>query len=164
MATRKRRRAVRIGVPALIVGVLTFGALWRLGMPGGDDDPSATTRQTPAALPPVGSPAEVLLPTSIGRQALLEDVPVLVAPSPRTLWIGDDAVRVFVVLDPDVKRPAEIALEEGARASFLGLVRRAPAPDAAVRQWGVDADTAEVVRDGGIYLHVTEIRAADTAR
>lgn len=146
----------------LIVGVLTFAALWRLGTPGRDEQ-SAAARPTPAALPPVGSAAEVLLPTSIGRQALLENVAVLAVPSPRTLWIGDDAVRVFVVLDPDVKRLADVALEGGARATFLGLVRRAPAPETAVRQWGIDAETAEVVRDGGIYLHVTEIRAADSA-
>jgi hypothetical protein len=67
-------------------------------------------------------------------------------------------VRVFVVLDPDVKRAAEVALGEDSRVTLVGLVRRAPGPDVAARQWLIDAETAERVRDGGVYLHVTEVR------
>jgi hypothetical protein len=157
VGTRKRRRAVQIGIPALIIGVLTFVALWRLGTPA-SDEAVATTTDKPVPLPPVGTPAEVLLPTSIGRQASLENVRVLAVPSARTLWIGDDVVRVFAVLDPDVKQSAESPLPEGARVTLIGLVRRAPAPDVAVKQWFIDAETAETVRDGGIYLHVTEVQ------
>ena len=156
MASRKRHRAVQIGIPVLLLGVLTFAALWRLGTPGAREA-TGDTAATPVPLPPVETAAEVLLPTSIGRQASLDDVRVLGVPSARTLWIGDDSVRVFVVLDPDVKQRAAAPVTEGARVSLVGLVRRAPGPDVAVRQWSIDAETAETVRDGGIYLHATEV-------
>ena len=155
MASRKRRRALRLGIPALVIGALTFVALWRVGTPR-----TASTGATakPVPLPPVATTAEVLLPTSIGRRASLENVRIVSVASARTLWIGSEAVRVFVVLDPDVEQSHEARLTEGARVTLSGLVRRAPAPADAVRQWSVDADTAETVRDGGIYLHVTEVR------
>ena len=157
MASRKRRRAAQIGIPALVIGVLTFIALWRIGTPVPADS-NDTTAATPAALPPVTTTAEVLLPTSIGRRATLESVPILATPSPRTLWIGSDSVRVFVVLDPDLKQSHEARVTPGARVTLIGLVRRAPSPDDAMRQWSIDAETAETVRDGGIYLHVIEVR------
>lgn len=163
MASRKRRRAIRIGVPGLIVGALMFAALWRLGTQR-SGDPAATTTERPVPLPPVGTPADVLQATSIGRQALLDDTRVLAAPSARTLWVGDDAVRVFAVLDPDVKRATATPLAEGTRVTLVGLVRRAPAPEVAIRQWGIDAATAEAVRDGGIYLHVTEVQPVAGSR
>jgi hypothetical protein len=124
----------------------------------------SATAQTPVPPPAIGAPAEVLRPTSIGRQTRLENVRVLAVPSARTLWIGDETVRVFVVLDPDVKRDAGMTLVGGTRATLLGLVRRAPAPEVAVRQWSIDSDTAETVRDGGVYLHVTEVRPVAGSR
>jgi hypothetical protein len=159
VASRKGRRAAQIGIPVLVVGLLTFIALWRVGTPssGGENEIASTG---PVALPPVATLAEVLIPTSIGRRATLEDVRILSRPSARTLWIGSDAVRVFVVLDPDVKQSHEARLTEGTPVTLIGLVRRAPAPDDAMRQWSLDAETAETVRDGGIYLHVTEVRPA----
>jgi hypothetical protein len=157
VASRKRRRAVQIGIPALIIGLLTFVALWRIGRPAPPDS-NQIASTGPVALPPVTTAAEVLVPTSIGRRATLERVRILSRPSARTLWIGSDAVRVFVVLDPDVKQSHEARLTEGAPVTLIGLVRRAPSPDDAMRQWALDAETAETVRDGGIYLHVTEVR------
>lgn len=136
-----------------------FVALWRVGTPATRRSNNAAASK-PVPLPPVTTPAEVLLPTSIGRQASLENVRILSVPSARTLWTGSEAVRVFVVLDPDVKRSHEARLSEGAHVSLIGLVRRAPSPADAMRQWMLDAETAEIVRDGGIYLHVTEVRPA----
>lgn len=149
---------MRIGIPALIVGVLMIGALWRLGTPR-DGSPSAAAPAGVSPLPEIGAAADVLLPTSIGRRASLTSVRVLEVTSARTFWIGDDTIRVFVVLDPDVKRQAEVTVAPGAQLSLVGLVRRAPAPDVAIRQWSVDPAVAETVRDGGIYLYVTEVRA-----
>jgi hypothetical protein len=157
VASRKRRRALRLGIPALVIGALTFVALWRVGTPKSSTTGAAAK---PLPLPPVATAAEVLLPTSIGRRASLENVRILSIASARALWIGSDAVRVFVILDPDVEQSHEARLTEGARVTLIGLVRRAPAPADAMRQWSVDAETAEIVRDGGIYLHVTEVRPA----
>jgi hypothetical protein len=156
VASRKRRRAAQIGIPVAVIGVLTFVALWRVGIPT-VRDPGESAAMKPAALPPVDALAEVLLPTSIGRRASLEGVRILSVPSARTLWVGADAVRVFVVLDPDVKQSPDTRLAEGARVTLIGLVRRPPAPADAMREWFLDAETAETVRDGGIYLYVTEV-------
>jgi hypothetical protein len=104
------------------------------------------------------SPPDILLPASIGRQAFLERVAIDTVPSARTLWIGADGTRVFVVLDPDVKLSHEARVVEGGRVTLIGLVRRAPAADTAMRQWALDAGTAQTVEQGGTYLHVTEVR------
>src|SRR5688500_18998278 len=159
MASRKRRRAVRVGVPALVIGILTFVALWRVGMPR-TPNAGESPVQRPAPLSPVSSPPDVLRPASIGRQAFLERVAIDTIPSARTLWIGADGARLFVVLDPDVKQSHEARIVEGGRVTLIGLVRRAPTADTAMRQWALDADTARTVEQAGIYLHVTEVRPA----
>ena len=149
----RRPRAVRLGVPALLVAILTLIALWRVAAPvapAGD-----STGPTP--LGPLTRMAEVLGENSIGRQATLENVVVREVSSPRTLWIGTGDERVFVVLDPDLKNPESIAVQAGSRLNLLGLVRAAPTEEAAMRQWALDAATAKAVREHGTYLHVTEI-------
>jgi hypothetical protein len=147
-------------VPGLIVAVLTLVALWRLGAPSppaGDDAPAAA-RPTP--LEPLTDLAGVLADNSIGRRASLENVPILETPSARTLWIGSGNDRVFVVLDPDVRRSHEARMVVGARVTLIGLVRPSPKADVAVRQWSLDPATAQTVEEGGTYLHVTEVRPA----
>ena len=146
-------------MPGLIVAVLTLVALWRVGVPSppaGDDAPAA--RQKP--LEPLTGLAEVLADNSIGRRASLENVSIRETPSPRTLWIGSGDDRVFVVLDPDVKKSHEAVVAAGARVTLIGLVRPAPKADVAIRQWSLDAATAQTVEEGGTYLHVTEVRPA----
>ena len=153
----RRPRAVRLGVPALFVAVLTLVALWRISAP-----PPASTSGSPAApeaLAPITRIAEALTNNSIGRQASLERVIVHEVPSPRTLWIGVNGDRLFVVLDPDVKNLAGTPVRPGASVTLLGLVRAAPTEETAMRQWAIDAPTAAALRDRGTYLHVTEVRA-----
>jgi hypothetical protein len=159
VASRRSRRAIRLGIPGLIVGILAFAALWRVGTPTSRQSTGAPT-QKPAPLPPVSSPPEVLFPASVGRRAVLERVAVDTIPSARTLWIGADGQRVFVVLDPDVKRIDDARVVAGGRVTLIGLVRRAPTADTAMRQWALDADTARTVEQVGTYLHVTEVRPA----
>ena len=159
MASRRSRRAIRLGIPGLIVGILAFAALWRVGTPTTRQAGGAPT-QKPAPLPPVSSPPEILFPTSVGRRAVLERVAIDTIPSPRTLWIGAEGRRVFVVLDPDVKRSSDANVVAGGRVTLIGLVRRAPTADTAMRQWALDADTAQTVEQGGTYLHVTEVKPA----
>jgi hypothetical protein len=155
----RRPRAVRLAVPGFIVAVLAVVALWRVGVPpaSGPGAPESVRE----VLEPLTQLAEVLADNSIGRQASLENVNVREVPSPRTLWIGANGERVFVVLDPDVKNLSATALRPGASVTLLGLVRAAPAEDAAMRQWAIDAATAKLLRDQGTYLHVTEIRNAE---
>ena len=153
----RRPRAVRLGVPALFVAILTFVALWRVSGP-----PPASSTESPGSpaevLAPLTQIAEVLAENSIGRQASLENVIVREAPSPRTLWIGADGDRVFVVLDPDVKNLSGTPLRPGASVTLLGLVRAAPTEETAMRQWAIDAATAAALKERGTYLHVTEVR------
>lgn len=153
----RRPRAVRLAIPGLIVAVLAVVALWRVGVPPASAPGSPESVRE--VLEPLTQLAEVLGDNSIGRQASLENVTVREVPSPRTLWIGTDEDRVFVVLDPDVKNLSGTALRPGASVTLLGLVRAAPAEDAAMRQWVIDAATAAALKDRGAYLHVTEIRA-----
>jgi hypothetical protein len=159
VASRRSRRAIRLGIPGLIVGILAFAALWRVGTPA-RPQPGTAPAQKPVPLPPVSSPPEVLFPASVGRRAVLERVSIDTIPSARTLWIGADGQRVFVVLDPDVKRSDNAPVVAGSRVTLIGLVRRAPPADTAMRQWALDPDTARTVEQGGTYLHVTEVKTA----
>jgi hypothetical protein len=140
---RRPRKAIRIGVPILVIGLLSLAALWRVGTP-----PKTTLAVTPAP-----------------RPATLERVRVRSTPSPRTAWV-DAGSRVapgqpediFVVLDPDVKRATDAPWQPGTRVTVIGLVRPSPDPATAIRQWGIDQPTADELQKRGTYLHVTEIR------
>jgi hypothetical protein len=170
---KRPRKAVRVGVPILVIGVLALAALWRVGAP-----PPATTGATAASQPPRRGPLEPLtrigdiaVETVLPRQALLEDVRLAAVPSERTAWIesGDAKTasaseRAFVVLDPDVKRPPDLRWEAGAHVTLIGLVRPAPPPDSAIGQWNIDAATAAQLQQRGTYLHVTEMRAVTAER
>jgi hypothetical protein len=157
---RRRPRAVRLGIPALIVATLTLVALWRVGTPRTATDGPAPADARRAPLEPLTQLAEVLADNSIGRRASLDNVRISGIPSARTLWVGGDDDRVFVVLDPDVKKSHEALMVEGARVTLIGLVRPSPKADVAARQWSLDAATAQTVEEGGTYLHVTEVRPA----
>lgn len=159
MASRKRRRAILYGIPALVAAGLTFVALWRVTAP--EPTPAgAAPEPRPAPLPPLTEVGDVLAGASIGRRAALDGVPILEVPSARTLWLDAGDRRVLAVLDPDVKRSHEARIVAGARVTLIGLVRPAPRADVAVRQWSVDAATARVVEQAGTYLYVTEVRPA----
>ena len=140
---KRPRKAVRLGVPALVIGLLTLAALWRVGT-----TPKATVAVAPAV-----------------RPATLQDVRIRSLPSPRTAWVdAGSAVAlgqpddVFVVLDPDVKRPPDLRWEPGMRVTLVGIVRPVPAPADAIRQWTIDESTTMELTRRGTYLHVTEIR------
>ena len=138
--SRRRQRAMRFVVLGAVVAALTFVALWRVSSrfaTGPADGASAT----------------------IARQTTLEDVPIREVPSRRTLLVGNADNPWFVVLDPDVKRSGEIALEPGGRVTLIGLVRNMPHADTAIRQWELDAEAAARAVTHAEYLYVTEIRA-----
>src|SRR5688572_16295880 len=156
----RRPRAVRLGIPALIVAGLTLVALWRVSSPSPPAAGEARARARSAPLGPLTNLAEVLADNSIGRRASLENVQIRETPSARTLWLGSGDDRVFAVLDPDVKRSHEARIVAGARVTLVGLVRPSPMADVAIRQWSLDAATAQTVEEGGTYLHVTEVRPA----
>ena len=160
VAGRRRQRALRFGIPALVIAGLTLVALWRVGAPRPTTPAGARPAQKPAPLPALTEVVEVRAPTAVGRRVQLENVAVAGVPSPRTIWIGGTDDRVFVVFDPDVKRSHEARVTEGGRVTLIGLVRAAPPADVAVRQWSVDAATARLVEQVGTYLYVTEVRAA----
>ena len=153
----RRPRAVRLAIPATLVAILTFVALWRVTSPTVPVSSDGSSPLEPLALTQI---AEVLAENSVGRRASLEQVVIRAVASPRALWIGVDEGRVFVVLDPDVKNTAHVPLRAGERVTVIGLVRAAPPEDEAIRQWALDPATAKTVRERGTYLHVTEIRAA----
>jgi hypothetical protein len=152
-----RPRAVRLAVPAAIVAILTFVALWRVSAPA---VPASGKSAEPEPLTALTQIAEVLAENSVGRRASLEQVVIREIASPRALWIGADDERVFVVLDPDVKNASHVPLRAGERVTLIGLVRAAPPEDEAIRQWALDPGTAKTVREHGTYLHVTEVRPA----
>jgi hypothetical protein len=151
---------VRLGIPALIVATLTLVALWRVSSPRSATDGGTTADTRIAPLEPLTQLAEVLADNSIGRRASLENVRIREIPSARTLWVGGDDDRVFVVLDPDVKKSHEALMVEGGRVTLIGLVRPSPKADVAARQWSLDPATAQTVEEAGTYLHVTEVRPA----
>jgi hypothetical protein len=161
---KRPRKAVRIGVPILVIGLLALAALWRIGAPA---DTSRTDGAV-ARLEPLTRITDVAAATSVLRRASLENVRVVELPSARTAWIDAGATppatsgseRVFAVLDPDVKRSADVTWQPGARVTLIGIVRPSPTPEEAIRQWQIDEATATDLQQRGTYLHVTEIRPA----
>ena len=158
----RRRNVVRLGVPALIVAGLAAVALWRISVPAADPTAvGASGTTSPARTMPLTRIADLLAENTAGRQASLERVPVREVMSPRTFWIGEEGDQfAFVVLDPDVKRGPDVRIAPGARVTLIGLVRPAPAPSEAMRQWAIDAATAESLVKRGTYLHAIEVRPA----
>jgi hypothetical protein len=155
----RTRNVVRLGVPALIVAGLAAVALWRVNAPMSNTSTVGTTGvRTPAT--PLTEIADLLVENAAGRQATLERVRIGEVTSPRTFWVGSDAERAFVVLDPDVRRHPDARIAAGARVSLIGLVRPAPPVEQAMREWQVDTATAESLHDRGTYLHVVEVRPA----
>jgi hypothetical protein len=159
---KRPRKAIRIGGPILVIGVLALLALWRIGAPADPPRESGTA----ARLEPLTRIADVVTATSVLRRASLENVRVVALPSDRTAWIDAGSAplaapsteRVFAVLDPDVKRPADMPWQPGSRVTLIGLVRPSPPSAEAMRQWQIDEATAAELQQRGTYLHVTEIR------
>ena len=162
---RRPRKAIRIGGPILVIGVLALLALWRIGVPA-DGSRNAGPRER---LEPLTRIADIAAATNVLRRASLENVRVQELPAERAAWIDSgsaplvppSAERVFAVLDPDVKRPAGLVWETGARVTLIGLVRPTPPPADAIRQWRIDEATAMELERRGTYLHVTEIRTVN---
>jgi hypothetical protein len=155
----RRPRAVRLGIPALFVAILTFVALWRVSAPMAPAEPGASP--SAPTLIPLTRIAEVITDNAVGRRASLEHVVVREVPSPRTLWVAAGEDRVFAVLDPDVKNLYSIPVQTGARVTLIGLVRGTPTMEVSTAQWKIDAKTAETVEQLPTYLYVTEIRPAN---
>jgi hypothetical protein len=133
---RRRRRAVVLGIPALIVAVLALAALWRVGDPSGGEPGAAGT---------IGLNSD--------RRASLERVVVRQLTSERTFWAGaGNEDPVFVVSD------APVRIEPGTEVTIVGRVEPAPASDIARREWKVDEATARAVHERGVYVRATEIR------
>src|SRR4051812_45550663 len=117
---RRPRKAVRIGVPILVIGLLALAALWRIGAPADSSHSGPAERFEP--LTRIG---DVTAATSALRRASLENVRIIELPSDRTAWIDSGsaplaapaAERVFAVLDVDVKRAAGVVWEPGARVT-----------------------------------------------
>jgi hypothetical protein len=160
----RRRTAVRLGIPALVVAVLSAIALWHVDAPvERDSRVIGTTGSAPAetATAPLRKVPDLLTRNAVDRQAVLDAVEVRERTSLRTFWAGEaDQERVFTVLDPDVKRVGGVQVTVGARVTLIGMVRPAPPANEAVTQWGINAATAQSVADRGTFLHVTEIRPA----
>ena len=159
---KRPRKAIRIGGPILVIGVLALLALWRVGAPA----EGPRTAGPGQRLEPLTRIADLTAATSVLRRASLEDVRLQELPSGRTAWIDSGSAplvppsteRVFAVLDPDVKRPGDLAWQAGARVTLIGLVRPSPPAADAIRQWLIDDATAAEMQQRGTYLHVTEIR------
>jgi hypothetical protein len=135
---RRRRRAVVLGVPALIVAVLALAALWRVGAPAGGEPGAAGT---------IGLNSD--------RRASLERVVVRQLTSDRTFWAGaGNEEPVFVVSD------APVQLTPGTEVTITGRVEPAPESDVARRAWKIDEATARAVRERGVYVRATEIRSS----
>jgi hypothetical protein len=133
---RRRRRAVVLGVPALIVAVLALAALWRVGTPPGGEPGAAGT---------IGLNSD--------RRASLERVIVRQLTSDRTFWAGARGDEpVFVVSG------APVRIAPGTEVTITGRVEPAPDVDVARHEWKIDEATARAVHERGVYVRATEIR------
>jgi hypothetical protein len=135
---KERRKRVVLGVPAVIVGVLTIVALSRVsGVPGREAGATGTMGLNP------------------DRRATLERVEVRQLTSERTFWVGaagEDPI--FIVSDRPVR------FEPGAEVTITGRVEAAPADGVAARDWGVGEATVRQVRERGVYVRALRIAPA----
>jgi hypothetical protein len=152
---RRRRTAVRLGIPVLIVGVLTLVALWRIAPPPPAEPAVGTAGRESRVLEPLTRLSDVLTANAVGRRASLEDVPVRHQTGRSTFWVGGpDHDLVFVVLDEPARGRARVP-DPGTRVTLAGAVE--PVPDDPSRAWAVDPITARMVRERGVYLRATEM-------
>jgi len=133
---RRRRPAVVLGVPALIVAVLAIIALMRIDGPR-EGEPGATGT----------------IGVNPSRQASLERIEVRQLTSDRTFWAGEiEDQPVFIVA------PERVTIEPGAYVAVVGRVEPAPAIDIAEREWHVDEATARAVQELGSYVRATSVK------
>lgn len=159
MRPGRRRAVARLGVPGLIVAVLTLVALWRVGPPPDEHRAASTADRDTARLEPLTTLADVLAENAVGRRASLRNVPVRQLTSDSTFWAGEvDADPVFVVVERNARRQRRV-FEPGTRLTLVGTVEPAPDPREAMRAWRVDGSTARAVKDAGVYLRAIEVSA-----
>jgi hypothetical protein len=134
--SRRRRRAVVLGVPALVVALLTLLALWRVGTPRGGEPGSAGT-----------------MGLDVERRASFDRVTVRQLTSSRTFWAGAiDEDPIFVVVSTPFRA------EPGSEVSIEGRVEAAPPIEVARREWNVDEATARAVHERGVFVRAREVR------
>ena len=133
---KRRRRAVVLGVPAVLVAVLALAALWRIGGPAPGESGAAGT-----------------MGLNPDRRASLDRVEVRQLTSDRTFWVGEgDEDPVFVV------SAAPVQVQPGSTVAISGSVEPAPSVEMARQKWGVNDATARAVRERGVYVRATDIR------
>jgi hypothetical protein len=133
---RRRRRAVVLGVPALVVALLTLLALWRVGGPPAGEPGSAGT-----------------MGLDVDRRASFDRVAVRQLTSSRTFWAGSlDEEPIFVVTSEPFHA------EPGSEVAIEGRVEAAPPIDVAQRAWGIDEATARAVHERGVFVRAQTIR------
>lgn len=133
---RRRRRAVVLGVPALIVAGLAIVALLRVGPPREGEPGAAGT---------MGLNPE--------REVSIQSIEVRQLTSDRTFWAGAiDEKPVFVVSERAVR------LEPGSRVAIVGHVEPALPIETAERRWDIDEATARAVRELGSYVRATSVK------
>src|SRR5262245_19853166 len=122
----RRRTVARLGVPGLIVAVLTLIALWRVGPPPADEHRAAgNAGRGTTVLARLTLLAAVLASNSGGRRASLESLPVRQLTSDSTFWAGElDATPVFVVVEQNARREAR-TFAPGTRLTLVGTVEPA---------------------------------------
>jgi hypothetical protein len=140
MYMARRRHAVRLGIPALIVGGLAVLAIWRLGPPPDPGQPIGTTGL-------------------IDREASVEGIEIRQLTSATTFWAGDiDEKPLFAVVSGNTKRAAGVKILPGREVTLIGTVRAAPPVEEMMARWRLDAATAASVHELGTYLDVKEVR------
>jgi hypothetical protein len=154
----RRPRAVRLGIPGAIVGVLAIVALWRLG----GTPPSGNRGQAAAPVSaPITAVVDLVAHNTIGRQASLDRVQVGEMVSARAFWIGtSDEKAVFAALDRAAAVPAGLVIAQGTHIAITGVVQPASDAAAVASRLGIDAATAAAVARQGTYLLVTAVRRA----
>ena len=134
----RRRHAVRLGIPALIVAVLALVALWRIAPPREPLRPVATSGDS--------------------TRAAIERIPIRQVTSATTFWAGRiDEPPVFVVVAADATRGSKVTLRAGVDVSLVGVVHPVPAEADMIGRWGIDAPTAKSVRQVGTYIEATQV-------
>ena len=137
-AMARRRHAVRLGIPAVIVAALALVALWRIAPPREPLRPVATSGDS--------------------TRAAIERIPIREVTSATTFWAGRiDEPPVFVVVAAGATRGSNVRLTAGQEVSLVGVVHPVPAEADMRRRWGVDELTAKSVREVGTYIEATQV-------
>lgn len=101
---------------------------------------------------------------SIGQSFAVNGAPIQKKLNDHALWVGQNSsTPMLVVLNGAADTAANANLAAGERVNVMGTVKKAPAPAAARKKWGLSQSGAQRLAQEGAYIEANQVEAANQA-